>query len=85
MPLVTIAGLAPLGGQHPAYCALPLLLPDNPPVSLQCIEHSAIRLATEPGASGPRGETRPGPGSDPLPARRARGQWNGLLVAARGR
>lgn len=71
MPLVTIAGLAPLGGQHPAYDVLPLLLPDHPPVSLQSVEHSTIRLAAEPGASGPRGETRPCPSSDPLPARRS--------------
>ncbi len=70
MPLVTIAGLAPLGGQHSAYDVLPLLLPDNPPMSLQRIERSAIRLTAESSASGPRGETRPSPSSDPLPARR---------------
>lgn len=70
MPLVTIAGLAPLGGQHSSYDALSLLLPDNPPVSLQSIENSAIRLAAQPSASGSRGETCPSPSSDPLPARR---------------
>lgn len=88
IPLVAIAGLASLSGHYSSHDVLPLLLPDNPPVSLQRIENSAIGPATAPSASSALGETRTSPCSEPLPANHVGCQWNGLselLVTARGR